>query len=202
MQRVAGDGAIGNVQTTYYNNGRFKTSGLDFQLDWAADVGPGRLSINTVMNYLLQMKTAELSVLPLVDYAGSLGPSQNGLNAGAFRWKMLNTFGYNVGPVGLSLQWQHLPSAKSASYPGNTSLGAATTLVGAPAYDLFNLSGHVTLKRDFTVRFGVDNLFDKAPPIVEYNTAAAAGTLPGGAFNNYFYDLNGRRFYLGVNVKF
>ena len=202
VQRVAGDGAIGNVQTTYYNNGRFKTSGLDFQLDWAADVGPGRLSINTVMNYLLQMKTAELSVLPLVDYAGSLGPSQNGLNAGAFRWKMLNTFGYNVGPVGLSLQWQHLPSAKSASYPGNTSLGAATTLVGAPAYDLFNLSGHVTLKRDFTVRFGVDNLFDKAPPIVEYNTAAAAGTLPGGAFNNYFYDLNGRRFYLGVNVKF
>jgi outer membrane receptor protein involved in Fe transport len=202
VQRVAGDGAIGNVQTTFFNNGRFKTSGLDFQLDWSGQVGPGRLSLNTVMNYLLNMRSAELSVLPLVDFAGSLGPAQNGLNAGAFRWKMLNTLGYTWGPAGLSLQWQHLPSVKSASYPGNTALGAATTLAGAKAYNLFNLSAHVTVLKDLTIRFGVDNLFDKAPPIVEYNTAAAAGTLPGGSFNNYFYDLNGRRFYLGANVKF
>jgi iron complex outermembrane receptor protein len=40
VNRVAGDGAIGNVQTTYFNNGRFKTSGIDFQLDWAAEIGP------------------------------------------------------------------------------------------------------------------------------------------------------------------
>ncbi|WP_404711993.1 TonB-dependent receptor domain-containing protein [Sphingomonas sp. MMS24-J13] len=202
VERVAGDGAIGNVQTTYFNNGRFQTSGLDIQVDWGADIGPGRFSLNSVVNYLLHLKTAELSNLPLVDYAGSLGPAQNGLNAGAFRWKMLNTFGYNIGGYGLSLQWQHLPSVKSASYPGNASLGAATTLAGAKAYDLFNLSGHVTVMKNLTVRFGVDNLFDKAPPIVEYNTAAAAGTLPGGSFNNYFYDLNGRRFFLGANVKF
>jgi outer membrane receptor protein involved in Fe transport len=202
VNRVAGDGAIGNVQTTYFNNGRFKTSGIDFQLDWAADIGPGRFTLNSAVNYLIELKTAELSVLPLVDYSGSLGPAQNGLNAGAFKWKMLNTFGYTLGAASLSLQWQHLPSIKSASYPGNTSLGAATTLAGAKAYDLFNLSGRFKIFKNLELRAGVDNLFDKRPPIVEYNTAAPAGTLPGGDFNDYFYDLNGRRFFVGVNVKF
>ncbi|MGC1269020.1 MAG: hypothetical protein WA842_00310 [Croceibacterium sp.] len=54
------------------------------------------------------------------------------------------------------------------------------------------------------LRFGVDNLFNKAPPIGNVNTTAnlSLGQLPGGAFNSSFYDTNGRRFYLGANIKF
>ncbi len=209
--RVTGDGALGNVQVTYLNNGRFRTQGIDAQLDWAFPVGPGTFSVNSVFNYLISMKSAPLpasagSAGQLVEYAGTLGPAgsaaiaENGLNPGAFRWKMFNTFSYAVGPVSLSMQWQHLPSAKSIAYTSNN----ATPFVGAPAYNLFNLSGTVSVLKGATFRWGVDNLFDKAPPLVEYNASSAglANGIGASPFNSYFYDMNGRRFYLGATFKF
>jgi outer membrane receptor protein involved in Fe transport len=57
-----------------------------------------------------------------------------------------------------------------------------------------------------TLRFGVDNLFNKAPPLTGINTAntnpAGTGNLPGGSIGGGIYDTNGRRFYLGANVRF
>jgi outer membrane receptor protein involved in Fe transport len=209
--RVAGDGALGNVKVTYLNNGRFRTSGIDVQLDWAFPVGPGTFSLNTVFNYLISLKSAPLPAAAgaagqLVEYAGTLGPAgsaaiaENGLNPGAFRWKMLNTFTYAIGPATVSLQWQHLPGAKSIAYPANN----ATPFVGAPAYDLFNLNGTFSVTDNATLRWGVDNLFNKAPPLVEYNASSTglANSIGGNPFNAYFYDMNGRRFYLGASFKF
>ncbi len=209
--RVAGDGALGNVAVTYLNNGRFRTEGVDVQLDWSFPVGPGTFSINSVFNYLITLKSASLpaSAGPagaLVEYAGTLGPAgssgiaENGLNPGAFRWKMLNTFGYAVGPATVSLQWQHLPSAKSIAYPLNND----TPFVGSPAYDLFNLSSTFTVTDNVVLRFGVDNLFNRAPPLVEYNAATngLANAVGSNPYNAYFFDLNGRRFYTGINLSF
>ncbi|MBB5984558.1 TonB-dependent receptor domain-containing protein [Sphingobium lignivorans] len=209
--RVTGDGALGNVQVTYLNNGRFRTQGIDAQLDWAFPVGPGTFSLNTVFNYLLTLKSAPLPASAgaagqLVEYAGTLGPAgsnaiaENGLNPGAFRWKLFNTFTYGVGPVSVSLQWQHLPAAKSIAYTSNN----ATPFVGAPAYDLFNLNGSFSVTKTASLRWGVDNLFDKAPPLVEYNASSTglANGIGASPFNAYFYDLNGRRFYIGGSFKF
>ncbi|MBO9579703.1 MAG: TonB-dependent receptor [Sphingobium sp.] len=191
-------GALGNVQTTYFNNGRFRTSGLDFQLDWSSQVGPGRLSINSVLNYLLSLKSAELATLPLIEYAGTTGPTQNGLDGGAFRWKLFTTFGYNWGPVNVSLQWRHLPGVKTET----SATAPNTTIVGAPSYNLFNLSTGVAVRKDVSFRFGVDNLFNKAPPLFGVNTAPLNGALAGGSYNAAYYDVNGRSFYAGINVKF
>lgn len=203
INRVARDGAIGNIITTFFNNGMFKTSGVDLQLDWGLDIGPGRFTLNSVANYLIELKSKELAGNPLLEYAGTLGPNQNGLNPGSYRWKMLNTFGYSVGPATLSLQWRHLPSIKSASQPFNPD----TTAIGGPAYDLFNLFGTYALTDNAQFRFGVDNLFDQGPPLLERNPGNAAfGVLPGGSFStssgSVFYDLQGRRFYAGMNFKF
>jgi len=192
-------GALGNVKTTYFNNGRFKTSGLDFQLDWAQDIGPGRFSVNSVLNYLLSMKSAELSTLALVEYAGTTGPAaQNGLDGGAFRWKLFTTFGYAVGPVNIGLQWRHLPSVKAET----AATAPKTAIVGAPAYDLFNLNGSVAITKDAMFRVGIDNLFNKAPPLFGVNTNPLNGALAGGSYNPSYYDVNGRTFYAGINVKF
>ncbi len=204
--RVAGDGALGNVQVTYLNSGRFRTEGIDLQLDWSFDVGPGVFSLNSVVNYLITLKSSGLPTAPLIEYAGTLGPTgsagiaENGLNPGAFEWKMLNTFSYSVGPADVSLQWQHLPSAKSIAYPLNNN----TPFVGSPAYDLFNLSGTFRAGDAVTFRAGVDNLFDKAPPLIEYNPEATglANGIGANPFNAYFFDLNGRRYYVGATLRF
>lgn len=207
INRVANDGAIGNIITTYFNNGRFQTSGIDFQLDWGMDIGPGRFSLNSVTNYLLELKSAELPGNALVDYAGSLGPNQNGLNPGSFDWKMFNTFNYTWDIWNVSLQWKHLPGIESASRP---LLPNATTQ-GADSYDLIGLNGSVNLGDsvfggNLNVRFGIDNLFDTDPPLLEVNSAPPPGTLAGGAFSTsggtYLYDMMGRRIYLGATVTF
>jgi iron complex outermembrane receptor protein len=207
INRVANDGAIGNIITTYYNNGRFTTDGIDFQLDWGMDIGPGTFNINSLTNYLLKLKSSELPGNVGIDYAGSLGPSQNGLNPGSYEWKMLNTFSYNWDKYLVSLQWRHLPSIDSASIP---AVPTATTL-GAGSYDLISLNGGIELGEsilgsNLSIRFGIENLFDQAPPVLEVNSAPPPGTLAGGGFSSsagsYFYDLQGRRFYLGANFEF
>ncbi|MBO9670617.1 MAG: TonB-dependent receptor [Sphingobium sp.] len=191
-------GALGNLALTYLNSGRFQTQGLDFQVDWAKDIGPGRFTVNSVLNYLISLKSVELPGLSLVDYAGTTGPAQNGLDGGAFRWKLFTTFGYSVGPVNVGLQWRHLPGVRTeiaATVPG-------TTTVGAGAYDLFNLNASAKVTRDVSFRLGVDNLFNKAPPLFGVDTAPTAGNLAGGSYNAAYYDVNGRRFYVGINAKF
>ena len=188
-----------NFEVSYFNAGEVKVSGIDAQLDWGIDIGPGTFTINALVNYYLNYKSRELENNPLVDYVGTLGTAQNGLNPGAFRYRTLTTFAYGVGPARIALQWQHLPSVEQESaalFP--------TTQSGYPAYDLFNLSATYQLTEDVGLRFGVDNLLNKAPPIGNVNTAANIdlGQLPGGGFNSQFYNTNGRSFYLGANVRF
>ena len=197
VARVTGDGAIGNVKGTFLNNGRFRTSGIDVQLDWGIDVGPGRLGLSSVSNYLIELKSSELPGNPLVDYAGTFGPQGNGLNRGAYRWRMLNTVSYALGGASVSLGWRYLPSIESVTYATNP----ATTAKGAKAYSLFNLGLTYEVTENVRLRGGVDNLFDQAPPLEEQNLGLPSFLLPGGSYSNQ-YDLFGRRFYFGANLSF
>lgn len=203
--RNAGNGVLGNLVGTYLNTGTIETSGIDAQFNWHFPAGPGTVSLSSNFNYLLHMKSTSLTgAIPMVDYAGTLGGyGENGLDGGYYRWKLFSTLGYTVGAVGVNLQWQHLPSIKSAT----AAVNPATTFLGAPAYDLFNLSGNMKITRDASINIGVDNLFDKGPPIIESNTAPGPGQLSGGniggiAAGSLNYDILGRRFYVGAKFKF
>jgi outer membrane receptor protein involved in Fe transport len=206
INRVANDGALGNILLTYLNNGSFETSGVDTQIDWALPIGPGRFTLNSVFSYLISLKSRELPNDPLVEYAGTLGPTQNELNAGAFDWKMFNTFGYTLGKWSASLSWQHLPSIKSITYATNH----ATTITGAGSYDLLGLSASFAFMEGGSVRLGIDNLLDKQPPIIERNEDPnlPAALLPGGTFGGAnasqpaLYDFIGRTFFLVAQMKF
>jgi len=194
-------GGIGAVQLAYTNTGAFRTSGIDAQFDWNFEAGPGRLTLNTVFNYLLKLDSSpfysgipEESQAPFVDYAGTFLAPDSGLSAsGAYRWKTFTTVSYSIEAVRVGLQWQHLPAIDSG-----------TTNTGYPSYDLFSLNSSFSATDDVTIRFGVDNLFDKAPPFGNADTTVdpAFFQLSGGGLNVTNYDALGRRFYLGANVRF
>jgi outer membrane receptor protein involved in Fe transport len=198
--------APGTFDVTFLNAGRVDIMGLDAQLDWAMEVGPGTLTVNGLINYYLHYKSANLPGVPLVDYAGTLGPSQNNLNPGAFRYRTLVTVGYGIDQARIALQWQHLPSVEQAGFA--TFVPSATAPVynqsPYPAYDLFNLNASYDITPDIGIRFGIDNLLNTAPPFGNVNTTAdlTTGQLPGGGFNGTFYDVQGRRFYIGANLQF
>jgi outer membrane receptor protein involved in Fe transport len=194
-------GGIGAVQLAYTNTGAFRTEGIDAQFDWNFDVGPGRLSLNAIVNYLLTLKSSpfysgipEESQAPFVEYAGTLLAPDSGLSAnGAYRWKTFTTVSYAFDNLQVGLQWQHLPAIDSG-----------TTNTGYPAYDLFSLNSSYNVTENVRLRFGIDNLFDKAPPFGNVNPEAnpAFFQLPGGSLNTNNYDALGRRFYVGANFKF
>jgi outer membrane receptor protein involved in Fe transport len=203
FQRGTG-GGIGAVQLAYTNSGAFKTSGIDAQIDWSIPlketVGlPGTFSFNTVFNYLISLKSSpfysgvpEATRTPFREYAGTFAAPDSGLNAnGAYRWKMFSTFGYSIESLRVGIQWQHLPSISSGS-----------TNTGYKAYNLFALNAGYSVTPTLSLRFGVDNLFDKAPPLGNANPVAIAPALPNPTYNVNNYDVIGRRFYAGVTAKF
>lgn len=201
ITRNAVHGGLDNVNLTYVNSGRFRVQGIDAQLDWGTDIGPGRLAANVQFSYLLSFKAAELPADPLVEYAGTQGPTSSGLNGGNYDYRVFTNVSYSIDRFMLGLQWQHLPSIEDA-----TEATFETPTRGAPSYNIFHLFGSYSLTDDVNLRFGVDNLFNKAPPLTGYNPAntdpLGTGNLIGGNLGTGFYDDNGRRFYLGANIRF
>jgi outer membrane receptor protein involved in Fe transport len=206
IQRDQTTGLPQLITVNYSNLGRVETSGFDVQADWGvrfADVGiglPGSVSVNTNFTYLLKFATtADQFVIPLIDFAGTTGGGEVGTQAGSYRWKLFTRFNYNVGPLGIGLQWQHKPKLAHITTVTTTN----STISAAPAYDLFNLSGTISVTRNATFRFGIDNLFDTAPPLFAYDTSVVPGDgrLSGGRFDAGNYDVLGRRFYLAASFK-
>jgi len=194
-------GALGNVRRTYVNNGKVHVQGVDVALNWGFDVGPGAVNLGLNANYLIDFESRPLPTLPLIDYVGTLGTTENGLNATAFEYRILGNIGYSLGAATLNLQWEHKSAVEDTA---EAQFGTPTATTGFPAYNLFHLNGSYGLTDDINLRFGVDNLFNKAPPVGGVNTLAnpAQGQLSGGSFNAANYDTNGRRFYFGANLKF
>jgi iron complex outermembrane recepter protein len=203
--RTPGTGEVATVGVTFTNAGQVVTSGVDVQLSWALDLEdagiglPGVISTSTQGTYLLEFATTtDQGILPLTDFAGTLGGGDVGTNAGSFRWKLFSTLSYSVGPITASLQWQHKPKTANAALALNND----KTITGAPSYDLFNFSGTVKVVKNATIRYGIDNLFNKRPPVIGVDTDAPAGTLPGGNIDAAQYDVLGRRFYIGAKFDF
>lgn len=202
-----GTGQLGNVKITYANAGKVHLQGIDAQLDWGIDVGPGTFTINSVFNYQIDFESSALfPQLPLVDYVGTTGAGENGLNANVFEYRAFTTIGYSWDAFRVGLQWQYYPGLEDGGEvvtPGGTPLTAPY-----PDYSVFALNTSYQLTEDIGIRFGVDNLFNKAPPIGGQNpnvteaTAAQNGLLRGGMFLTGVHDTVGRRFYLGGNWRF
>jgi outer membrane receptor protein involved in Fe transport len=198
------NGGQGATSVSYSNQGHIKTSGVDLQTDWAAsltDLGlkslPGTLSVNFLFNWVDTFKTKSSPGAREIEWKGTLGPDTPGLNPGVYKWKAFTTFNYFVGPAGASLRWRHLPSINSLA----SATVPATPIQGASSYDIFDLSGTWQITSAFGMRFGVDNLLDKQPPVINRNPTVV---LSGGQFDTStgYYDVLGRRYYVGVRLQF
>ena len=181
-----GTGYPTGVFSTYLNQGGIKTSGVDIQGDLKSQVGPGTFSLNAVANYLDYFKRRVAPGSPSIDYAGFAG--------GYFKWKLFTSASYQVGPVLGGLRWRHMTGVKPQDYL--VSPCAATALrcfADTAKYDIFDLFTTIRANDTISVRGGVDNLFNKQPPVVR--------GIPGNT-DAQNYDIIGRRYYFSVSTKF
>ena len=196
IQRNPSTGDRASVTALYSNLGTLLTQGLDLAVNWAHDLGPGQLRLDTSINYINKFEYQTSPTSPVVDAKGTLDPipASGGVTGGIYTYKTFSHVGYAWNGLTANLGWQHLPSIRAAA----ASTVPNTTVQGAPAYDLFYLSAGYGFDK-YSVRFGIDNLLDKQPPVTARNpnfTTASNTTNPG------YYDILGRRYYLGVKASF
>ena len=211
--RNTGTGAQGPTGIQYKNLATINTSGIDVQLDWRiqfGDVGlnsiPGAIQLSALASRLNYLDTISSPGAPVQHWVGTLGPTLTGLNQGAFRYKTNTSLTYFEGPMSIGIDWRYVPHVHSASYGGTTaSLAAPGATQDTKAFHDFDLSGTYTVMKNYTFRFGVDNLFDAQPPstgIVNATFPISNGSDGQGSTNESLYDSLGRRFYVGLNAKF
>jgi outer membrane receptor protein involved in Fe transport len=189
---ITGDRA--SVTALYANLGTLLTQGVDLAINWSHDLGPGRLAAGTDMNYLNKFEYQLQPGGPYVNARGTLDPVSGAAGLGGlFDFRATSHVQYTLQGLTVGLSWEHLSSIKDQS----ASTDPQTTVLPVPSYDLFGLFSSYNFSK-VTVRFGIDNLFNKQPPIVgaDPGVSAYGATLT----NPGLYDVLGIRFYVGIKA--
>jgi outer membrane receptor protein involved in Fe transport len=192
--RDPNNGQIAAVDVTYSNSSAVETSGVDVQLNWGTDLAGGTLNLNFLASYLDSMKTKLSPTAAWTEWKGTFGPAGlSGLNSGAFDYRTFTTLSFFKGDWNLGLRWRHLPTIKPSAIVANPN----TNIISTPSYDAFDLSGGFTFQDSWQLRYGIDNLLDEEPVFTNATRYTRGTTTNGG-----FYDVLGRRAYVGLSVSF
>jgi iron complex outermembrane recepter protein len=196
----------GFVVDTFENIGEIATKGIDFDASYSFDVGSaGRLGFDFVATML---DSLEFTPQPGVTYdcAGLYG-SICGVPAPEWRHKLDATWRTPWSGIDLTLSWRYFDAVTQDSQDSNEFLSFLGTTAGADATDAelgsrsyIDLTGSVTLADKYTLRVGVNNLFDKDPPLNGAN-ACPTGPCNGNTWPQV-YDAIGRQIFGLVTVDF
>ncbi|MBX3560485.1 MAG: TonB-dependent receptor [Sphingomonas sp.] len=183
------------VTATNANLSAFRTEGIDFQIDYSLPLnasllgsGGSRLSFFFLGNYSWDNNFTPLTDLPdeIVQCAGRFG-----LNCGnpTPKWKWSSRLSWMDGPMTTSFRWRHVGSVRD----DDDTTDFIVERIGS--YDLFDLAFAFNVNDNLTLNLGVNNLFDKTPPIIGDNQEQA-NTYPG------VYDVIGRDFFVSASLRF
>lgn len=198
----------GYVSATNANLGRYKTNGFDLTMygswpikDW------GSVGGSFIGSYLQNFEVEQIVGMGSYNCAGLFGPTC-GSPYPKWRHKMQVTWNTPWSWNG-ALTWRYIDSVSVDLAENNPQLqgdfSPSDASIGTQSY--FDLALQWNINKNFTVRGGINNIFDKDPPLVS-STAGVYGNVSGpGTFGNgntypQVYDTLGRQFFLGVTAKF
>ncbi|WP_293903393.1 TonB-dependent receptor [Phenylobacterium sp.] len=210
----------GFVRDTTINTGALRTRGIDinsnyrFDLDRYGIENMGSLTINFIGTYLKELKVQSLPGDPSFDCAGLYGticsvagglssPNPTWRHKLRVNWATPFAYGDWFHDFGVGLQWRHFSRVRLDAYDkdpqlNNTGLQYATDRALATR-DYFDLSLNWKTK-NVAFRAGVNNLFDRDPPLNGSSNCAAA-VCNGNTFPQV-YDALGRFLFVGATVDF
>lgn len=189
-------GQIDYVRTNQNNIGSLKVRGLDVQGDYtlllpAALGDDATLRLTGVASWLFERSTQVLSTVAPQDCAGFYGAGCS-TGTGGFiipDFKLNLGAAYSSGPLSIRGQARMIGGLKA--FPT-----VNTIVKSAPATWYFDLTSTFEINDNFTFFAGVDNLFDKMPPILGTTFVGDANV------DVSLYDTLGRRYFAGVRMKF
>jgi len=188
-------GSTGYIENQRANIGSQQVRGIDLNASYRWEMLGGRALVSLMGTRELAF---EVKPLPGVD---SFNYDCTGLISTACqnpKWRHIANFRYSRDAWSVNLRWRYYGSL---DYRDELTGQPATTdkLVarngGIDAYNWFDLSGTYRFGAMTEWTLGVNNVFDRAPPMV-------GGTLSNNANAPKGYDQAGRYFFTSVNLKF
>lgn len=196
------------VQNTYLNVEQEKVSGLDAEAAYVRDVswfggGPEQFSMRLIASYLEENSIGQntgnaagsgTGGLGSINYAGQVG---NGFSLP--RFQSIGRLTYSNGPLRAIVEGRFIAQGKiDHAYRAGVDIDDNT--VGSVTYADVDLSYTRELgdTDSLTIYGHVTNAFDRAPPINPSFSDFSGAT----QYNQTVYDVLGRRFTLGVRMRF
>jgi outer membrane receptor protein involved in Fe transport len=151
--------------------------------------------------FLNSAETTPLPGAPSYDCAGLFGSTCQTINS---RWRHnFRTTWELPRNIDVSLNWRYFSKVGLDNNDADPTLNGAAfgapNLFNAniPAYSYFDLAATWEAREGLELRVGINNVFDKDPPIV------TSEIISGGAANTYeTYDALGRQVFAAFTVKF
>lgn len=198
-KRNSGTGALGltagglNPSLVQDNVGKLETAGVDVQVDYTLPLFDGELGLFYLGTYLDKFRNTPVALLPLREniVEGTYGLPE-------YRHNVRVT--YTQGPILASVRWRYEGGTEDFrvqnTFSGNDRIANnALPLRSISAWNYFDLALSADVGENFTITGGVNNVFDKQPPVLG-SSAEQANTLPS------FFDVLGRDFFVGANFRF
>jgi iron complex outermembrane recepter protein len=199
----------GYVEDTPVNAGKLITRGMDFESNYRTRFADwhlpdlGGLNFNFVGTYVGHLYT-QLPDGTSYDCAGLYGPTC-GTPSPWWRHKFRVTW-ITPWKVDLSLQWRYIAAERldfDSSEPALQTGVYDYADARIPAYNYFDLSATWQIRERLQFRIGINNLFDKDPPILDSTNYGVSAPAFGNA-NTYpqVYDSLGRVVFVGLTANF
>jgi outer membrane receptor protein involved in Fe transport len=183
FSRDAGTGTIVDALEVDTNLALQRVRGIDYQVDYSSDLGPGVFRGKLIASNLLNWEEAITSADPFEDFAGTAADDFDVLP----EWKTTLSLGYGIGGFDGDIRWRYIGDTTDNSFP-DFKLDAVNYFDLSLAY---NFEGMVD---GLVLRGGVTNLSDESPII--YPSQQQANPDPAT------YDILGRRDFFNLTYTF
>ncbi len=202
IHRSTGGSLTGGLDTgvdqSDRNIGFLRSEGVDFTASYAFDVGSFgnlALAVNLTRQLATELQFTETSgVIDCVGLVGKvcLRPTPE------MKWLQTTTWSY--GPAAVQLRWRHIGKLTQDAIELNGAPASDYMVPVIDAFDYFDLSGSYDLTDSIVLHAGVQNLFDKDPPVVG-NDYGGTTENSGNTFPQT-YDVLGRSFFVSATARF
>lgn len=185
------DNSICYIEMRKENRGRQKASGLDIVVEMKGLKTPaGVFGTRLAGTWMLQ---SEQQPSPELGYISNLGRFVT--DGVVQRWRHRLSFDWERGAWSASIGNTYYSGYKDQNSAINTDDGSVVAKNRVKAYSLWDLSGAYEVSKDFTVRAGVQNVFDTAPPFSNQAYYFISGYDPS------YTDPRGRFFYVSARYQ-
>lgn len=207
-----GTGNVVRITSLIENRGLLATDGIDLQIQYMTDLSPrlalvggdAQLSVGAMLTHVLSLDFQENIVTQVFDCRGKFGwpcwQLFSGNSSATYpENKAMVNFDYASGPLTAHLAWRWIDGSDNAAPLGSEFFfGFPNPVLATPqvsSWSYLDLGLAYDWANGLLLRIGVNNLFDKDPPLM------GDGQLENNT-DSLMYDVFGRSYYVNMRYQF